>query len=193
MMDNKRIKLYKNQNRNIPETYERYVPQYQLLGVEPEPYRSAIVPPNTPVIKPNEAAARNRSTSIRQPEQDVPQQTWSSVDNVIVDDVFDEENYQVIDNNEFYTAEALGISNDVSDLSGNQSSNLLDVVQDLEIDSFLLLVRGEPICSGPLEEIEDQTRALIFGEHDLCNGEPIPEEDLIVLKKTRIKVGVFLT
>lgn len=196
----KNIKVYKNQNRNIKETYEAPVPQYQSLGVEPIEYKSSIVPPNTPVIKPNEAANRNRQPAVRQevvqaypvvlPDIKNTAPTWSSLDGDIVDDVFEnQENNQIIDNNDFYTDKAFGYQSDGDQLSSN---DLLSVVNELDTDSYLLLVRGEPICSGPLQEIEEQTKTLIFGDHELSGGEPMPEEDLIVLKKVKIKVGVFL-
>ena len=40
------VKLYKNADRSKPIAYKKYVPQYQLLGVEPEEVRSAVVPAN---------------------------------------------------------------------------------------------------------------------------------------------------
>lgn len=201
-MKNPGVKIYKNKQRAVKEVYKPYVPQYKVLDVEPLEYKSSLVPINTPVIRPTEAANRNRQPatrrepSIEEQQAILPsvaqiQQTWSSVDGDIVDDAFDNDGTPMIDNNDFYTDESLGNEPQVS-RSQTSSDDLSDVVNDLDVDSYLLLVKGEPICSGPIEEIEDQTRALIFGEHDLCGGEPIPEEDLIVLKKLKIKVGVFL-
>lgn len=201
-MKNLGVKIYKNKQRAEKEVYKPYVPQYKVLDVEPLEYKSSLVPMNTPVIRPTEAASRNRQPAIRRepsieeqqailPSVAQIQQTWSSVDGDIVDDAFDDDGTPMIDNNDFYTDESLGNEPQVN-RSQASSDNLADIVNDLDVDSYLLLVKGEAICSGPIEEIEDQTRALIFGEHDLCGGEPIPEEDLIVLKKLKIKVGVFL-
>jgi hypothetical protein len=201
-MKNPSVKIYKNKQRSEKEVFQPYVPQYKVLEVEPLEYKSSLVPINTPVIRPTESANRNRQPAIRRepsleeqqsilPSVAHMQQTWSSVDGNIIDDAFENDGASMIDNNDFYTDESLGNHPQVN-RSQSSSNDLSDVVNDLDVDSYLLLVKGEPICSGPIEEIEDQTRALIFGEHDLCGGEPIPEEDLIVLKKLKIKVGVFL-
>jgi hypothetical protein len=196
---NKGIKIYKNKLRNNSELVQPYVPQYQILGIEPQEYRGGDVPVNTPIAIPSEAANRNRQPGIR--EIEIPKQiplpnvgmgqTWASLDGNILDDVFNQDTEELIDNNEFYTENAVGISPRI-DRNQVISDDLLNVVEDLEIDSYLLLVKGEPICSGPIDQIEDETRALIFGEHNLCDGVPVPEEDLIVIKRIKIKVGVFL-
>jgi hypothetical protein len=192
------VKVYKNKLRNVKETYQPPVLQYQELGVVPLEYKSGIVPPNTPVIKPQEAANRNRIPSVRAesanqvvlPNIRPPQQTWAALDGDLFDETYNQPK-EMVDNNNFYTEEAFGYSEEED---GNQDAahNLLSVVNELEDDSYLLLVHGDTICSGPVEEIESEARALIFGEHALCNGEPISEESIVVLKKIKIKVGVFL-
>lgn len=137
--------------------------------------------------------------------------TWSSVDGEIIDDLPQDfkEGHVMVDNNELVTDAALGVS-----FGGNQRNrnplaqmrvplpiepeasaedvSLLEVVKDLETDTYLLLVGSEPLCSGPLQEIEEQVNALIFGNHELFDGQSVPEEEIVVLKKLKIKVGVFL-
>ncbi len=143
--------------------------------------------------------------------------TWSSVDGDIIDDLGNDlplnPNHPMIDNNDFVSASALGLPPEQlpaldemqhpaskifsepdfqSSLNGSKSDDLYQIIHDLEENSYLLIVSGVAMCSGPLEEIQDQARALIFGEHELCDGNPIPSEDLVILKRTKIKVGVFL-
>ena len=83
-------------------------------------------------------------------------------------------------------------------LDGNELQNALQdeylsaVVKNLEEDEYLLVVDGAAICSGPMDEIQEQARALVFGEHPLCGGNPMPIDDIIVLKRTKVKVGLFL-
>jgi len=186
------IKIYKNKLRNIKDNYQPPVPQYQELNIEPMEYKSGIVPPNTPMIKSQDVANRNRQFSIREDNvsqvvlpniNKVPQQTWSSLDGEIIDDVFDQ-SHKMIDNN-FYIEE-------VDPTKEDNDQSFISIVNDLKNDHYLLFLYGEAICSGPVEEIETEARALIFGEHVLCNGEPISEENIVVLKKIQIKVGVFL-
>jgi hypothetical protein len=143
--------------------------------------------------------------------------TWSSVDGEIVDDFSNEEidpNQQMIDNNDFVTESAFGFQNGptAADIQPHYNvyppqyleqevqathqpadpDDLLPVLTDLEAGSYLLIVAGVPVCSGPKEEIEDQARALVFGEHEMCDGNPVPIDDIIILKRVNVKVGLFL-
>lgn len=184
------VKIYKNKSRNFKDEYKAPVPQYQELGVTPTEYKSSIIPPHSPVIKPQEPINRNREPSIRLNTAEV-KQSWASLDGNIIDDNFARnQSQQLIDNNDFYTEEAFDSLEEGE--NHNTAQNLFSAVNELDDDSYLLLVHNEPICSGPISEIENEVRSLIFGEHSLCNGEPISEESIIVLKKIKIKVGVFL-
>ncbi len=143
--------------------------------------------------------------------------TWSSVDGEIIDDLSGEEidpNQSMIDNNEFVTEAALGFRNGptAADLRPQteyrpaamleqevqairQTTNqedLVPILADLSYEDYLLIVSGVPVCSGPKEEIEDQARALVFGEHEMCDGNPVPVDDIIILKRVKVKVGLFL-
>ena len=78
-------------------------------------------------------------------------------------------------------------------MTGVQTCALpISILQDLEEGSYLLLANGIAVCSGPLEDIQEQASALVFGEHDLCAGNPIPVEDIVILKRAVIKFGLFL-
>jgi hypothetical protein len=126
-------------------------------------------------------------------------------------------NKEMIDNNDFVSDQAFGFQNGINadDIQPqfNQgqvvieglpeqfaapphqsvsADDLLSVVSDLEDNLFLLIVTGIPVCSGPKEEIEDQARALVFGEHEMCDGNPIPIDDIIIIKRIKVKVGLFL-
>ncbi len=143
--------------------------------------------------------------------------TWSSVDGEIVDDLTGEQldsDQTMIDNNDFVTEAALGFQNGptADDIRPQYDAyppqaleqevqavrqpadpeDLLPVLTDLDDESYLLIVSGVPICSGPKEEIEDQARALVFGEHEMCDGNPVPVDDIIILKRVKVKVGLFL-
>lgn len=208
-MTNK-VKTYKNPKRSENTTYVKYVPNYQNLGIEPQEFRSAVVGPNAPVIKKvSEDNPRVRPAPSEPPikisGEKVPaitfesipnignnrDHTWSSVDSQIIDDLNEfptSPDHPMIDNNDFVTEEALNIK----DSEDVYEEDILPIVNDLEAGSYLLLVDNTPICSGPSHEIEDQVRALIFGEHELSGGVPISEDKIMVLKNISIKVGVFL-
>lgn len=84
-------------------------------------------------------------------------------------------------------------SNEETETSNDASEvDLVSIVRDLEEDDYLLLASGIPICSGPHQEIEEQAKAMFFGEHEVCNGKPISDSDIIIIKRVSIKVGLFI-
>lgn len=222
-MSNGKVKVYKNPDRSKGAPFKPYVPQYQLMGIEPEEFKSAVVPPNYPQAKPSEVNPRTRPQfSVRQdyatptpspigrgfgPIPNVGnniEHTWSGVDKEIVDDLQSDidPNHPMIDNNEYVSEEALGQPTAAtqslqsfmaeSTVRSNDPDDLIPILQDLEEGSYLLLANGVAVCSGPLEDIQEQASALVFGEHDLCAGNPIPVEDIVILKRAVIKFGLFL-
>ena len=86
----------------------------------------------------------------------------------------------------------------VEKMEADQQSNpvspdeVLYILKDMAEGSYLLIVDGTPICSGPMEEIQDQARAMVFGEHEMCDGNPVSPDDIVILKRVKVKVGLFL-
>jgi hypothetical protein len=141
--------------------------------------------------------------------------TWSSDGSDIIDDITGlDPNHPMVDNNEFVTDEAIGfragpIANELTKTPQGQvtfeevvqarpvaqtqgTEDLIPILSELSDESYLLIVAGVPICSAPKEEIQDQARALVFGEHEMCDGNPIPVDDIIIIKRVKVKVGLFL-
>lgn len=255
---NGKIKLYKNPDRRRPENLKPYVPAYQLMGVEPEEYTSPTSPayigkvnrpaplpknnpraPKTPVAQPYAEPIPSpvgRGRGLLPNVGNSMEQTWSSVDGDIVDDLNLDPNQELIDNNDYVTPEALGLPPDGEDMvvEGYQAGDgedepqaaspgyvqnplppegvakkknfltadelqnalkeeyLTSVLKSLAEDDYLLIVGENAVCSGPLEDIQDQARGLVFGEHPLCGGNPMPLDDIIILKRVKVKVGLFL-
>lgn len=77
-------------------------------------------------------------------------------------------------------------------MTSKSDDQLSTIVSELEEDSYLLIVSGTPLCSGPLDEIQEQATLLVFGEHSLCEGQPVPLEDIIVIKRVKVKTGLFI-
>jgi hypothetical protein len=243
MSNDGKVKIYKNPARNVPEARKPYVPQYQIMGVSPEEYKSPLAPGynvgKVAMAKPSTVNPRAPRAVIQQPYAEavtspigrgrglIPnvgnnmEQTWSGVDGEITDDISDVDLTQpMIDNNDFVNDSAFGhgvVSSEIEQspqefeeeppveedapknfLSGDvlqtalQDEYLTTLVKQLDEEEFLLLVDGSAICSGPMDFIQDQTRALVFGEHELYHGNPVSIDDIVVLKRVKIKVGVFL-
>lgn len=58
-------------------------------------------------------------------------------------------------------------------------------------DEYVLLLDGKLHFKGSSAEMNDYVSALVFGEHPDF-PEPVSPDNLIVLKRIQIKVGVFL-
>jgi hypothetical protein len=59
-------------------------------------------------------------------------------------------------------------------------------------DDVVLIVKGEVISVDKLDFIEKEVEALIYEQHPLSKDNNITVDDIIVLKRIPIKVGVFL-
>lgn len=183
---------YKNEARQEAEKIKKFVPNYQQMGIEPIPHK---MPPHPSVGR--------MSTPL--PNVGSMQTSWNeSSEEELVDDISHLDlNAPMIDNNEFITNEAMRQIGDPAVLSEHHGKVIVEAVDDEKTDLvsllhqlndnlYLLLLDGQAICSGPLNEIETEVNALLFGEHELCQGKNFNESDILVVKKAKIKVGVFL-
>lgn len=172
-----RIKTYKNSvTQTENEDRKQYVPQYQLLGVQPEEYKSTGVNPR--VRQPS-----IRTTTVLPNVGNKMEHTWSGVDGDTISEGSDEyldPNHPMIDNNEFIDA--------ADNFYVPESEEPLNVPNN----DYMLFIDNIFFISGSLEEIEKEVRLLVFGEHKLCEGEPVSPEMLSVYKRVSVKVGVFL-
>jgi hypothetical protein len=249
-MPTAKVKLYKNPSRNKSNKIKPYVPEYQLRDVEPTEMHpkdasgALILGRKAPLSKDNPRAPR---PLMRQPYAETVsspvgrgkgllpnvgnniEQTWSSVDGDLIDDIQLDPDHPLIDNNEFVSPAALGLPEDFDDgdiVEGLEEEDLVkhqpnftledqeveeksfitenelqdalkeehlsSVLQNLEEDDYLLIVGDSSICSGPLNEVQEQARGFVFGEHPLCDGNPVPIDDIVVLKRIKVKIGLFL-
>lgn len=211
-MPNDKVKFYKNSERNKPEVRKAYVPQYQVMGVEPEEFMSSsqkdgAVPKKAVSlnetrthVKTVQPYAKMVPSPIGRGRGLVPnvgnnmEHTWSSVDGEIIDDISEDftvidNDQQMIDNNDIVTPQALGMQDVLEQTMDDES-----VKSSLPEEGYSLFVLGSFVSSGPLDLIQDQVRELVFGEHPSFNNKPVAVEDIFVFKiqRVKIKVGVFL-
>lgn len=209
-----KIKFYKNPARNIQDNSENYIPQYKTRGVVPETVNRSVginqSSNNTAQVK-NVDNPRLRSNMVIQPYGSVVQSpigqgqlpnvgnnmehTWSSTE--IIDDLNLDPNQEMIDNNEYVTDTALGIKTETFQTKQTpkqveSESNIFGIINNAEDNECILFVKGAPICSGIISLIQDQVALLIYGEHPEFKDQSILVDDIVVLKKVPIKVGVFL-
>ena len=239
MSDDKSI-LYKNSARenNNNNIKSKYIPQYQILGIEPSQYKSPVIPGikldksrdnSLPLDNP-----RAKRRLINQPYAEVVvpnsvnnqipnvgnnmEHTWASVDreNIDSDDSLIDENHPMIDNNDFVDLDgSLNLSVSSNKIDSEYASLYEEIVDSkIELDSsllsdneeeikpqynfsllndneYVLLINNSFFSTGSLEEIQTETRDLVFGEHKTHKGS-VSLDDIIILKRVKIKVGLFL-
>lgn len=201
-MSQGKVKFYKNIERGKSnDTTKAYTPQYQILGIEPEQIKSATVPTGTLIAKNNSDNPRTKNIGLQQPllktevatNKSIPtvghnrDYTWSGVDHQLIDDLEIDNSTNIIDNNDYVSDQALGISSSIK-----EKNNIVDTLHSLSVQSYILLVQDAVICQGNLEKVQDVAKKLVFGEHEICDGEPVSIDDIVVLKKISIKLGLFL-
>ena len=202
--------------------YKPYVPQYRLRGLEPEDFTSnmehkkfnttnvplmikgtpdmfggnANVPPsigrNVPFAEVPPAAGNTNMPNVGNNVEN----TWAGLDGDVVDDLNMSDwsgTQHMIDNNDYVDIE--NISTRPIPTPPQQEvvvSEQASTDLDLQDEQYLLAIDDAIIAIGSLEAIEKEVKDLVFGDHELCGGKQIPVEDIIVLKKLKIKMGVFI-
>lgn len=104
-------------------------------------------------------------------------QDFPSLDGEIIAE--NEENCHVLNNVEY-------IPHD-SDLKYPVSKNKIPNIGD-----FVLMVHGKVILHGDHNQILSMAKAILYGEHPNFINTNIKVEDVILLKRIALKVGVFL-
>ena len=106
---------------------------------------------------------------------------------------------KVIDNNEMYTEEAMQNINSaynvkpkpvVAKTSGED--DLYKIFSSLDEEDYMLLIDGVPVCAGELLEVQEQAEKFVSGTHKMSFNQPIDVDSIMVLKKVKIKFGLFL-
>lgn len=202
-------KLFKNPARGQSAQYQPYIPQYQLRGIVPaqagEPLSApgvvspqnsrgaAFVLPKKPKAGPT-PLPKTQNVPYAEVGQafngSVPnignniENTWASVDEMVVDET---ENYVQVD------PDQLMVDNNLLTQTKESEMTVVDAgMLDIGYDEYVLLVQGEIVNTGKFESIQQEIRDLIFNEHPLSVDNSIVIDDIVVLKRIKVKVGVFL-
>jgi hypothetical protein len=61
-----------------------------------------------------------------------------------------------------------------------------------EVGEYILMVLGKLIASGSLEAIEKRVKDIIYGEDPSFKGLEVGLDDIVVLKRVALKIGVFI-
>ena len=211
-----KIKLYKNSARQQPENREHYVPQYKKMGIEPAEinFGAGTNSLDAKVLRqPSDLDnPRIKHPAFRQEINSIPNVgnnkdiTWTNVDGSNIDCPDADPNYPMIDNNEFVDGDTTttGLIINSGDTLQEKSfltaeelqqeiSENLQQVNEFEDGSYILFLNGTIISVGDPISIEQEATNLVFGDHELCeNNQPFSLDDILVLKKMKIKHGIFV-
>jgi len=197
-------KMYKNPHRKESKpNVGHYTPQYKKMGLTPEKVGSNDLVGNVLILKNNPSDPdnpRTRTPTIRQQPyaESVPdkfinnipnvgnnmEHSWSGVDGEILDDLDVDPNTEMVDNN--------NISEHPEGKSESFNVQGLDSILNVDEGQYILLIDDVVVAIGNKDDVVDVASSLVFGEHDICEGNPVPIDNISVLKKVPIKVGLFL-
>lgn len=168
-------KIFKNPNRSA-DNYRPQTPQYKVRGIEP-----AIdgVKDNPRLRKPGFRQELDNEINSNPVPNIGNNDMWAGMDSDNFGNGSIDPNHEMVDNNDFVD-------------TGNSTDNLLEITSQMKEDEYLLIVKGSPILSGTHDYIQEQATLLIFAEHPIYDGTHISVNDIMIIKKVKIKLGLFL-
>ena len=174
--------VIKNPERGKQKQQEPYEPIYRQLGIEPKPLIDrdyAMI--NNPRSKPRPIVDTEPMYAINP-----MQETFSSFDGKSVKEdgsIIDDFDKQYIDNNEFV----------FPDDPFNVSVATEEVMTDSpNIGDYILMVFGKIVCFGNASKIEDRIEAILYGDDKEFVDAGPTRDDIVVLKRVDVKVGVSI-
>ena len=103
-------------------------------------------------------------------------------------------NGQMIDNNEYvWTPEAATPANHQTAPKTPQAAKQPTATPSApQIGNYILMVSGKIILSGNLSLVESKVKDILYGDDVEFAAQNITADDIVVLKRVNIKVGVFI-
>lgn len=182
--------IIKNPLRSIPKPTTTYEPEYSRKGIKVVEAPQNLTVPNAVV------------SAYKKRDPNPPQEVFSSIDGINLDIDGNEitfESGHIIDNNDFVDFRYGDIDNRAhdNDLLDEAFPNY-DPIEPEEqntpqVGEYILMVLGKLITSGNIDKIEKQVRDIMYGDSDVFKGKEISINDIVVLKRVEIKVGIFVS
>ena len=116
---------------------------------------------------------------------------------VSVDDlIFDEDNQKIdipkghiVDNNDYVS---FGFPSVTPAPTTSTDDSAVTLPDSPKVGDYILMVFGKLITSGSFADIELRVKNIIYGEDESFSGVEVSADDIVVLKRIAIKIGVFL-
>jgi len=170
--------IIRNPNRNNQERHISYEPEHVRLGIKPIKMERKSVP----FVKSSKKDEVN---------------DFASVDGVIYNANGNEikvEQGQVIDNNDYVFPPPQAPNKPAQvRLQSNETEEQRGSVQGYpRVGEYILMVSGKIVDTGSLELVEGTARAILYGENESFIDQEIKVDDIVVLKRVGINVGIFI-
>lgn len=170
--------VIKNPLQSIPQIQEPYEPEYVRRGIKVSEAPS------------NMSAGVLGSTKKRDPNPPINTESIFSIDQTL-----DENGTLIplegglIDNNDYvdlgyFSAPIKKPKEDKTPIKENPASP--------NVGDYILMVLGKLITIGSSEKIEAMVKQIMYGEDKDFAGLEISMDDIVVLKRLAIKVGIFI-
>lgn len=173
--------VIRNPKRSTPLTQQPYEPVYVREGID---VPAAPVSKVAPEVK---------------PKNPTPEEMYTSVDNDILDQDGLEvpyENGHIIDNNDYVNfgyESTPTLKKENVKVETNETDEELEVnVTSPKVGDYILMVLGKLITSGSLSKIEEKVKNIMYGDDKDFASLEINADDIVVLKRMNIRVGIFI-
>lgn len=177
--------IIKNPLRDIPKTQVPYEPEHVRQGISVQPAPTVLG--SRPVVKPVSV-----DTTVADPA------ALFGLDKDMLDDdgnVIPFDNGHVIDNNDFVN---LGYDSTPRHERAEAPPPAVAANAPVEnaaapqIGEYILMVMGKLVTSGDIDWIQTKVKNIMYGDDPAFAALEISMDDIVVLKRVNIKVGIFI-
>lgn len=186
--------IKRNKNRLIQKHHTPYEPEYvrhNIMPIKspPQRYNNRILESKDPV-----GQQVNNSTSSVMPSSTAThsnQEPSMEVDDNIYDEELNKvpvEKGYIIDNNDYVDFgfnQAPPQATQANQNTTRKTETVPPVSATPRIGDYILMVFGKIILTGNLEVIQEKVKEIVYGDE-------VEIDDIVVLKRVEIKIGVFL-
>jgi hypothetical protein len=179
-MSNNDDNVIRNPNRKNQREVISYEPEWMRLGVKPVKMDKKQVP----VIKSSKKDEINN---------------FSAVDGKMYDEEGNEikvEPGHIIDNNDYVFPPNVKLNPPSTQRETEEimfeENNQPTILGQPRVGQYILLVNGKIVDTGSLEQIESVARAILYGENEGFSNQEVRVDDIVVLKRVGINVGIFI-
>lgn len=155
----------KNPKRNNTIPVIKYIPEHERLG-----------------IMPNKFNAHQLRIDVKEESLKNTNDAFNNRPSFQVDGVEYNDN-EIIEEEKFSDDVFTNIEYDLE----KESKSIMPSAGD-----YLLMIDGNIICSGSIKIVEKKAQDILYGDDEEFKDRPINQEDMVVLKRVNLQIGVFI-